>query len=131
MAYTKQTWNTGDIITAEKLNHIEDGLEELLGGGGYEISNPILTITALSNMELYINRVDNDGYLCYEAVTIGGGDSVSLLVCYDDDADSFAFWVEVGTYLASNEVNCTYNDSYVYITDPTQNASITLEEGEG
>lgn len=30
MPYVKQTWNTGDIITAEKLNHIEDGLEELL-----------------------------------------------------------------------------------------------------
>ena len=26
MSYTKQTWNNGDIITAEKLNHIEDGI---------------------------------------------------------------------------------------------------------
>ena len=26
MAYTKQTWQTGDTITAEKLNHIEDGV---------------------------------------------------------------------------------------------------------
>ena len=26
MAYEKQTWTTGDIITAEKLNHIEDGI---------------------------------------------------------------------------------------------------------
>lgn len=27
MAYEKQTWNTGDVITAEKLNHIETGIE--------------------------------------------------------------------------------------------------------
>lgn len=27
MAYSKQTWVTGDVITADKLNHIEDGLE--------------------------------------------------------------------------------------------------------
>lgn len=27
MAYEKQTWNDGDIITAEKLNHIEDGID--------------------------------------------------------------------------------------------------------
>lgn len=27
MAYEKQTWNNGDIITADKLNHIEDGIE--------------------------------------------------------------------------------------------------------
>lgn len=26
MAYTKQTWETGDIVTAEKLNHIENGV---------------------------------------------------------------------------------------------------------
>lgn len=30
MAYTKQTWNNGDIITADKLNHIEDGVEKNL-----------------------------------------------------------------------------------------------------
>lgn len=26
MAYEKQTWQTGDVITADKLNHIEDGI---------------------------------------------------------------------------------------------------------
>ena len=26
MAYEKQTWNTGDVISAEKLNHMEDGI---------------------------------------------------------------------------------------------------------
>lgn len=29
MGYTKQAWNTGDIITANKLNHIENGIESL------------------------------------------------------------------------------------------------------
>lgn len=28
MSYTKQTWQTGDTITAEKLNHIEDGIAD-------------------------------------------------------------------------------------------------------
>ena len=27
MSYEKQTWTTGDTITAEKLNHMEDGIE--------------------------------------------------------------------------------------------------------
>lgn len=26
MAYEKQTWTTGEVITAEKLNHMEDGI---------------------------------------------------------------------------------------------------------
>ena len=28
MSYEKQTWVTGETITAEKLNHIEDGVEQ-------------------------------------------------------------------------------------------------------
>ena len=31
MAYEKQTWVTGETITEEKLNHMEDGIE---GAGG-------------------------------------------------------------------------------------------------
>lgn len=34
MAYEKQTWVCGETITAEKLNHIEDGIEECCGSGG-------------------------------------------------------------------------------------------------
>ena len=33
MSYEKQTWQTGDTITAEKLNHIEDGIAGAGGGG--------------------------------------------------------------------------------------------------
>lgn len=36
MAYDKYTWQTGETITAEKLNHIEDGIENA-GSGKYEI----------------------------------------------------------------------------------------------
>ena len=31
MAYEKQTWVTGEVITEEKLNHIEDGIAEAGG----------------------------------------------------------------------------------------------------
>lgn len=36
MAYIKNTWATGDTITAAKMNNIEDGIEEAAqsGGGG-------------------------------------------------------------------------------------------------
>lgn len=34
MAYEKQTWTTGEVITQEKLNHMEDGIED--GVNGYE-----------------------------------------------------------------------------------------------
>lgn len=31
MSYTPQTWVTGDTITAEKLNHMENGISEVAG----------------------------------------------------------------------------------------------------
>ena len=34
MAYEKNTWKTGDIVTSEKLNHIEEGIEAGGGSGG-------------------------------------------------------------------------------------------------
>lgn len=39
MSYIKQTWANGDIITAEKLNHIEDGIASgtlVIGGFSYD-----------------------------------------------------------------------------------------------
>ena len=32
MSYDKQTWQTGDVITANKLNHMEDGIASSGGG---------------------------------------------------------------------------------------------------
>lgn len=36
MSYVKNTWANGDVITAAKLNNMEDGIEEAQGGGGIE-----------------------------------------------------------------------------------------------
>ena len=33
MAYIKTNWNSGDLITAEKLNHLEEGIEDALPKG--------------------------------------------------------------------------------------------------
>lgn len=42
MAYTKQNWECGDLITADKMNHIEDGIEDASSGGG----SLIVTVTS-------------------------------------------------------------------------------------
>lgn len=34
MAYEKQVWECGDVVTAEKLNHIEEGIESASESGG-------------------------------------------------------------------------------------------------
>ena len=45
MGYEKQTWATGDVITAEKLNHMEDGIEGA-GEGGATVLRVTLTYTS-------------------------------------------------------------------------------------
>lgn len=39
MAYSKQTWVTGETITASKLNHIEDGIEAVSANGAIGTAN--------------------------------------------------------------------------------------------
>lgn len=34
MSYTRNTWVTGDVITAEKMNNIESGIETLFNSLG-------------------------------------------------------------------------------------------------
>lgn len=48
MAYEKQTWNTGDVITDAKMNHIEDGIAniELTPGAAAEITSVTATVDA-------------------------------------------------------------------------------------
>lgn len=41
MSYTKQTWQTGDIVTAEKLNNIEDYLESVLSSAQEESEDEV------------------------------------------------------------------------------------------
>lgn len=46
MAYEKHEWQCGETITADKLNHIEDGIAEASGGGtaGYECTEERVTL---------------------------------------------------------------------------------------
>lgn len=53
MAYTKQTWINGDIITAEKLNNIENGI---VGGSSF-----VVTATDTENEgELVLDKTWNE-----------------------------------------------------------------------
>lgn len=63
MAYEKQTWTCGETITADKLNHIETGLEDASGGG--------IELIKLKTVQGGGNKVCVEGYVYY--YTGGGG----------------------------------------------------------
>jgi len=54
MSYTKQVWNTGEKITADKLNHMEDGIENV---------SRVLVVTAsdgdYGNLDHTWNEINN------------------------------------------------------------------------
>ena len=42
MSYTKNTWQTGDIVSSEKLNHMEDGIADAQNGYTVETAESIM-----------------------------------------------------------------------------------------
>ena len=124
MAYEKQTWTTGEVITQEKLNHMEQGIED--GVNGYECietseelfeetvetgegspahltySTPI-TATSLKvtfDGTVYTcPRIDMAGYVFYGGCN-GGPDysEFPFMIQSSNDGNNFIFTKEAGEH---------------------------------
>ncbi len=60
--YTKQAWNAGDVITEEKLNHMEDGISN--AGGVLIVNqnyNELMGVTTLDKTYKEIHDAYNNG----------------------------------------------------------------------
>lgn len=80
MAYEKQEWKCGDTITADKMNHIEDGIES--AGGG-------------NDAPFYVLDVETDGESRDAALT---GDAP-----FDDSQHNITTWDEIVSILESGK----------------------------
>ena len=76
MAYEKQNFENGQVLTAAHLNHIEDALEELFNGGGGSVVAPRIGIVTLlaskwqGKDSLYSQVVTINGVTKYSQVDI-------------------------------------------------------------
>lgn len=78
MAYTPTEWKCGDVVSAEKLNKLEEGLAECCSGGGSELfvvsaiqlekSGNDITITTDKTYGDFLNAVENNSPM-FMAVT--------------------------------------------------------------
>ena len=75
MSYDKQNWVTGEVITADKLNHIEEGIENAGGGAGALF----VTLTEGENNSYTADKTIaeiaealNNGTMCYAKVPVSG-----------------------------------------------------------
>lgn len=103
MAYERQTWACGDTITADKLNHIEEGLEECCSGGGTS-SEPLVG---------YVNRVGNSYTfsLTYEELAEAYSQGRTIIATAELDFDASVYGGAYSPIFLRNE-----NDTDVFIT---------------
>ena len=120
--------------------------EELNGGGG-GLNNPILTMNIVfeetrkveqkSDFAKSLNylSIENNTLVNHYGEIIDQSRTITAIVPYGQDLDNnpgyFQLTTEMGEFTPSNLDNCTASGyqgyyNYIQITDPTQDASITI-----
>ena len=114
MSYVKNTWQTGDTITATGLNHMEDGIADAGsgGGGGVSFYGPYYLIVA------------EDG-----TIAAGSTDTINLskIVSYDDWSEEYNFpsadccfilnAIKVGSWALKDDISIMKFDLPFYYSD--------------
>lgn len=77
MAYTPTTWKTGDKVTAEKLNNIEDGI----------VNNALPSVTPEDDGKVL--GVENGAWTVINSVQPSGGNVFVVNYTYDDEQEKF------------------------------------------
>ena len=95
MSYEKQTWECGDIITAEKMNHIEDGIEEASQGGGNVPTPLIVNASTEDNFEWVCDKTYGE---IDDAVRSG----VAVVVIYERITEGWEVYT-AGTVLGTQD----------------------------
>ncbi len=115
MAYEKQTWTKGDLITAEKLNHIEDGISQ--SGGALTVIETV-TEDAHGNEVRTLDKTYNE-IASADAVRIKSVGSKGLTSFYtingmaENDEQHLYY---VSAMLITNEIG-DQNNLYEYFAD--------------
>ena len=109
MAYTKQTWETGQVITAEKLNHMEDGIE---GAYPLVLTNTSEDLTLITLSETW--QTIHDAFPNVYYVSEGRMVDYAITHVTTVSIDNGAYYVYVGS---TEYVAATANDYPTY-TEP-------------
>ena len=104
MAYEKQTWKTGDVITEEKLNHMEDGISNV---GGIFFVKSTYSITANQNVLDKTWQEIKDAFSNGNVVVINDG-TEQLFVNKEPYGGSGLGYVVESATVGPNSVVATY-----------------------
>ena len=104
MAYTKQTWQTGDTVTAEKLNHMENGI----GSGGVLVVNMVYERLKVELDKTWKEIRDAAFAVVYGDNGEGEIDTFIVVYTYHEDS-SDGYYVRI--------VDLQNGDQYTYVSD--------------
>lgn len=124
MSYEKQTWTTGEVITQEKLNHMEDGIAEA-NGKSTSANILIVTFTTVTidgsrtsycdkTYEEILNAINNGDIVIGRYSTCG-----CLQVYKQENGDNkFEIWFYLG-YIVQTNVTKLSIEKFVIHSDNT------------
>lgn len=124
MAYNKNTWATDDIITADKLNNLESGLEAVdtdlsqisVGGRNYFITNTATKGFLIDN-DVVVNAVNHD--MTSDFISVSPNDTWIATGRYNSNASSSTEMIIVFQYYDVNKAVIgarSRNSSGKYVT---------------
>lgn len=94
MPYEPNTWATGDVITADKLNHIEQGISGIV----FHITSQDNTLDATYGE---IKSALDAGRICL--IKVSGESTIKLVVsCYEIDSAYYVTTESGNTYIANS-----------------------------
>lgn len=121
MAYTKQTWTKGDVITAQKLNNIENGIESAEKGNtviiNFTVGEPNQNPNGPSGQVLYdIETADKTPQEVYELMEQGYNCIAKVSINIADSVDTYYLQFKY-TVIQEDNFDFIYADSMFYPLD--------------
>lgn len=128
MAYEKTTWQSGDVVTSAKLNHIEDGIADAGGIVTVKVqfvdTNPFLMawgymkeVEDIKSIEGVINDIlfASTSYRPFQTLCLPldpTGEYTLGLIMSREDADSSLYSIETSGGIASEYVSAQERTAY-------------------
>ena len=114
MSYTPTTWKSGDIVTSEKLNKIENGLAEIAESDNSEFVIPIFTWDEEENLTCNmtfneLNSAIQNGKRCLGCFGISEGESMFYVLDYYTDTQ---YWFK-STFQTTQALICFNEDNTI------------------
>lgn len=142
MAYVPTNWATGDVITAEKLNHIENGIASFIVNFKITVgvsNGNLLTISEIDKTDTEIQNAisENKRVIGIAEVSDGSEGNTSTIICMKPDflSDVFYFTFILDNFnisnIAINRLNFTIAIMGSYKAANLNSGEIVLRENQG